>query len=202
MHALLLAAWLCLPAFPLNPVVQDTIAATNVHFTVGLSSPNGLAGSGPEFSFKYEIRFIHPIIVRAAFDYRTGKVNSILYPRGTLYGATVSTDVLYYRGTHKLTGYVGLGVVYTFHRFELAPEVTDSLRSNHQIAEVGFDPSLGFRITMGLRFHRVISLEIAITEARPNLTYVRRYTDESYSLRRERIRLSDARITLGYLWSI
>ena len=94
MYTLLIASWLCLPAFPLNPVAQDTIASVNVHFTVGLSGPNSLVGSGPEITSKYEIRLIHPVVVRAAFDYRYGKVNSILFPKGTLHSATVSTDAL------------------------------------------------------------------------------------------------------------
>ena len=202
MYTLLLASWLCLPAFPLNPVAQDTIASLNAHFTVGLSGPNSLVGSGPEITSKYEIRLIHPVVVRAAFDYRFGKVNSILFPRGTLHSATVSTDALYYRGTHKLTGYLGLGLVYTFHHYHLTNDAADSLRENHQVQDVGIRPTFGLRITMGLRFHRTVSLEIGITEARPNLKFVRRLSEKSYSVTTERIRLSDVRITLGYLWPL
>ena len=129
-------------------------------------------------------------------------MNTILVPKGTLHGATFSTDVLYYRGTHKLTGYLGLGVVYTFHHYHLTAAAADSLRENHQIQDVGIRPTFGLRMTMGLRFHRTISLEIGVTEARPNLKFVRQLSARSYSVTTERIRLSDARITLGYLWPL
>ncbi len=202
MYALLLASWLCSPVFPLNPIAQDTIASVNVHLTVGLSGPNSVVGSGPEVTSKYEIRLIHPLVVRTALDYRFGRVNSILFPKGTLHNAAVSADALYYRGTHKLTGYLGLGLVYTFHHYHLTNDAADSLLENHQIRDVGIRPTLGLRLTMGLRFHRVISLEIGVTEARPNLRFVRQLGETSYSVTTERIRLSDARVTLGYLWPL
>jgi len=202
MYTLLMAGWLCLPAFPLNPVAQDTIASVNVHFTIGLRGPNNFVSSGPELTSKYEIRLIHPLIVRAAFDYRFGKVNSVLFPHGRLHTATVSVDLLYYRGTNKLTGYLGLGVVYAFHHYTLSHNAADSLLKNHQVRDVSVKPNFGFRITMGLRFHRNISLEIGITEIRPKLEFVKWLSENSYSVTTQRMRLSDVRITLGYLWSI
>ena len=197
MHNLLLTTWLCLPVFPLYPVEQDTIAPVNLHFTVGLSGPNGLVAAGPEVTAKYEMLLIHPVIVRTAFDYRYGRVNSKLYPSGNLHAATVSVDVLYYRGRHKLTGYLGLGVVYTLHGFQLASAAADSLLSNHQINEVNLKRAFGYRIIMGLRFHSKLSLEIGITEVRPKLLFISRLDENSYSVPEEKIRLSDVRGTVG-----
>ncbi len=202
MYTLFIASWLCLPVFPLNPIAQDTIASVNMHFTVGVNGPNQLVGSGLELTSKYEIRLIHPVVARAAFDYRFGKVTSKLFPQGHLHTATTSIDLLYYRGTRKLTGYLGLGLVYTFHRYVLAGDVADSLRQNYQITEVGIRPNFGFRITMGLRFHRDVSLEIGITEVRPKLQFIRRLSETSYSVSTHRMRISDVRVTLGYLWSL
>lgn len=196
---MLLTSWLCLPVFPLNPTAQDTIAPKNLHFTVGISSPNGLVGVGPEVTAKYEMLMVHPVIVRAAFDYRFGRVNSKLYPAGDLHGATVSAVALYYRGRHKLTGYIGMGIVYTFHGFRPTSAAADSLYKNHQVDEVGIKPAFGYRIVLGLRFHRDFSLEIGITEVKPKLLFTSRLTEDSYSVVAEKIRLSDVRVTVGYL---
>ncbi|HWR83325.1 MAG TPA: hypothetical protein VN285_08480 [Candidatus Deferrimicrobium sp.] len=202
MHAWLTACWLCLPAYPLNPVWQDTMASSNLHVTVGLSGPNNLVGSGPELTGKYELRVVHPVVVRAAFDYRFGKVTSRTFPRGHLHSLAASMDVLYYRGTRKLTGYMGVGVMRTFHQYKLSQAAADSLLRYHQVREVGFRPTVGFRITMGLRFQRDVSLEIGVSEARPKLQFIRWLDGATYTVKAHRVRLSDARITLGYLWPL
>ncbi len=202
MHSLLLAAWLSLPAYPLNPVAQDTIDLINMHFTVGISGPSNVLSSGPEITSKYELRLVHPVVVRAAVDYRLGKVNSVLFPAGEIHTGTFSADVLYYRGTSKLTGYLGIGAIYSVYRYGLTPSAADSLRKNDQVQEVSIMPTFGMRLTMGLRFNRNISLELGITESRPLLQLVRRLSANSYSVTTRNMRLSDMRLTVGYLWTI
>ncbi len=202
MYVLLLASWLCLPTFPLNPIRQDTIAPLNLHFTIGVSGPDGLVATGPETTTKFEMLMMHPFVVRTAFGYRFGKVNSKLHPMGYLHGMTASVEALYYRGTHKLTGYIGVGIVHTLHHYQLARAAADSLYANYRIDDVSMQRAFGYRIILGLRLHRIFSIEIGITEVKPKLAYTSHLSKDSYSITKEKIRLSDVCVTVGYLLTL
>ena len=202
MNILLVTSWLCLPVFPLNPTAQDTLPPMNLHFTIGLSSPNGLTQAGPEATAKYEMLIIHPVVAQLAFDYRYGKAKSKLYPTGNLHGATLSLVALYYRGTHKLMGYIGAGAVYTLHYFQLSDGSADSLLRNEGITKVSLSRAFGYRIILGLRFHQSFSLEIGVTEVKPKLVFTERLSKNSYAVSADRIRLSEVRVTVGYLLTL
>ncbi len=201
MHFLVLTSWLCLPLFPLNPVAQDTLPPFSAHVSAGIGSPNRLTGPTAELTAKYEVLLFHPLVARTAIDYRIGKVTSKLYPKGILQGATLSLEFFAYRGTRRLTGYLGLGVVYAYHSYSLSKAAADSLRTNHLISDIDVIPTFGYRLTLGLRFHRSVSLEIGITEVSPKLKYIQWLSPSSYATSYEKVRLSEARVTLGYLWS-
>jgi hypothetical protein len=202
MHFLLMATLMLAPAYPINPSAQDTISPMNLHFTMGFSSPNNFAGSGPELSAKYEVRFFHPLVLRSAADLRIANVVNKSFPKGDLRTATFSLDALYYRGTDKLTGYLGVGAVYSVFGYDLTPGVQDSLSRTQNIHDVSLNPTYGVRLTLGLRFDRNYSIEVGITETRPQLEYVRRHSNNTFSVITENTRMSDVRLTVGYLWTL
>jgi len=199
MSVLLIAIWLMSPAFPLNPVQQDTINHVNMHLTAGISGPTRLITSGPEVTAKYEVMFHHPFVLRAAFDYRYSKMNSNLYPKGNFHGTTISADVIYYRGTNKTTGYLGVGAVYVKNFITLPRSLSESLYQNDHIVDIYMRSKLGYRLTFGLRFHRNYSFELAITEVSPTLVTKSFISDNQFSTRSEKIRLNNVRFTVGYL---
>lgn len=202
MTALLFATLVSLPIYPLNPVEQDTISFINVHVTAGLNGPGSIVNTGPEFTVKYEMVIAHPFIIRTAFDYRYGAVRSIHYPDGGLHRMTVSADGLYYRGTDKLTGYVGLGLVWSTFDYSLSAAAADSLLTNFGIEEVGMSSGLGYRITGGLRIHKSYSIEIGLTDTRPDYTYTIRHDENRFSVGSEQVRFNDFRISFGYLFNL
>jgi outer membrane protein W len=193
---------MCLPAYPLNPIEQDTLAPVNLHFTVGINGPNGFTSAGPEATIKYEVLMVHPLVARIAFEYRFGETRSRLYPNGKLHGATLSLVALYYRGTYKLTGYVGAGLLYTFHHFRPSSAAADSLRNNYSISDVSLQPAFGYRIVMGLRFRHTYSLEVGVTEVNPNLAFTEQLAQNRFAVSKERIRMSEVRITIGYVFAL
>ena len=210
MYILILTVWLSLPVAPLNPIEQDTVSAMNLHFTAGLSSPTGILATGPVFSVKWEILAIHPLILRSGIDYQFGAFknrtfntfDNIKEINGKVHNLTLSTDALYYRGTNRLTGYIGLGAILTVGDIKLNRESEEQLRHNYDITDIGFKPKLGYRITLGLRYQRVYSLEIAITEIEPDYTvsyYTGNYTYEEISRRTD---FSGFKVSLGYLWTL
>jgi len=141
MYALLLASWLCLPLAPFNPLEHDTLASVNLHFSAGMSGPNGIVSFGPEISTKYEVLAIHPLVLRGAVDYRYGKLKSNLYPKGDIHTTTLSIEALYYRGTNYMTGYVGFGAVYAFNWFNPSATTSDSLWLNESITDIDLEAS-------------------------------------------------------------
>lgn len=82
MFTLILASLLSLPLYPLNPEAQDTLASANLHFTIGVNGPNSIVSTGPEMSLKYEMLVQHPIVIRAAVDYKYSDVTTRLFPNG------------------------------------------------------------------------------------------------------------------------
>ncbi len=199
MYSLLLTAWLCLPVAPLNPIEEDTLAAINLHFTAGISGPNGVVSTGPEISAKYEMRVLHPLILRGAVEYKYGKMSSKLYPQGGLHTSTLSLETLYYRGTNHLTGYIGGGVVYAFNWFRPTTATADSLRAMENVTDVNVSEQIGYRITLGLRYYRSYSLEVGITELRPDIVKQEDTGQASFSKKYRQTKTGSFRITVGYL---
>ncbi|MBU0982867.1 MAG: hypothetical protein KKA42_03290 [candidate division Zixibacteria bacterium] len=199
MHALLVTLWLSLPLAPYNPIEQDTLPSISAHFTAGLTSPNGIVSLGPELSSKFEMLVVHPFLVRGALDLNYGKTVSALYPQGDLYSLTMAGDALYYRGTNHLMGYVGIGFVYTFYHFSASRASMDSLFAEERVVDVDVDKALGYRLTLGLRMHRSYSLELGITEIRPEFLLQADEGNGTISRWRKSTRTSSFRLTFGYL---
>lgn len=199
MHVLLIAIWLISSAFPLNPIQQDTLNHANMHLTAGINGPNHLIAPGPEVTAKYEVMFHHPFVLRVAFDYHYGKMNSNLYPKGKFHGTAFSAEILYYRGTYKTTGYLGIGAVYAKNYVTLPNSLTESMYETDRVVDIYMLSELGYRLTLGLRFFRNYSLELAITEISPTLVTKSHISENQFSTHSEKIRLNYVRFTLGYL---
>ncbi|MEW6051451.1 MAG: hypothetical protein AB1644_10370 [Candidatus Zixiibacteriota bacterium] len=210
MYSLVMASWLCLPLAPLNPLEQDTLPVMSFHLTAGITAPTDISSSGPELTAKYEMLATHPVVVRGTVEYRFSHIRANVYPqrdsryvrlRGDLHGFTAGADVLYYRGTNRLTGYLGLGAVYSLHSLITDEAASASMARTFDIDKIEIAPAVGYRVTMGLRYHRVYSLEITITELRPKFLYTR-YMDTGYARSDDPTRLSGFRVSVGHLWTI
>jgi hypothetical protein len=202
MLALLLSAWMVLPAFPLNPTDQDTLATSNLHFSAGFRGASDLVTAGPGVNAIYELMVWHPIVARLSIGYGYGSIASRLYPQGEVQSGTVAVEGLYYRGSDKLTGYIGFGVLYSRHSLSLEDGVRDSLWRDHSIDEVKIEDSPGFRLIMGIRRDVRYSLELSITEIRPKFLYRSRFSTSAIAELREKVRLNDYRIMIGYLFEL
>jgi hypothetical protein len=202
MLALLMAAMMSLPLYPLNPVEEDTLASVNAHISLGFRAPSDVVSAGPELSAKYELLIMHPVVVRTSVDYKYGELSARQYPRGPMHAVSFALESFYYRGTDKLTGYIGAGALFTVHSFKPHAWIADSLRSQFAIREVRIDAAPGFRIALGLRYRSVYALELTITEMRSNLNYIRDTGIGMVAERKEEIRLSDIRVTFGYLFTL
>lgn len=202
MLALLMAAMMSLPLYPLNPVEEDTLATINAHLSMGFRAPTDVVSAGPEVSAKYELLVMHPVVMRTSVDYGYGELSSKQYPRGPLHSASVALEGFYYRGTDELTGYIGAGVLFSYYSFSPNSYASDSLRSNFGIRDVSIGSAPGFRITLGLRYESVYAMEFTVTEVRSNMKYVREAAASVVGEREQEIRLSDIRLTFGYLFTI
>ena len=202
LNTLLMTSWLCLPIAPLNPVEEDTLASISLHFTAGLSNPNGIVTAGPMVSAKYEMLAIHPFMVRGTMDLMYGRVTSNLFPKGHLWSMMFGADAIYYRGTNHLTGYIGLGIVYAVHHFDPFDGTADSLLAYERITRVDLKQRFGYRLTLGLRYHKSYSLEIGVVELKPDFkkTGMDGHGRETRSY--ETTRTGSFRITLGYVFEI
>ncbi|MEE8403903.1 MAG: hypothetical protein V3S17_00775 [candidate division Zixibacteria bacterium] len=199
MYSLILTSLLSLPVFPLNPTDRDTLNSSNFHITAGVSSPSDFATAGPEFTLKYELLFYHPIVLRTGVEYNRGRVTKISFPNGDYHGFTTSVEILYYRGTDRMMGFMGMGVVYNQSYLNMDGSVADSLLAAENISDVYLRGNAGYRFIFGLRKSRLWSFEIRMTDIRTHLVYRRNLGAYRYSIQREPVRLSDFRITLGYL---
>jgi hypothetical protein len=202
MHELLLTTWLCLPIAPLNPTEQDTLTDLTFHLTAGLANSNGIVSVGPNASAKFEMMVIHPWVIRVGVDYRYATFNSQLYPKGDLNMFGVSSDVLYYRGTNHLTGYLGFGVSYAANKFSANQGTRDSLRRHAGITDIAMQPQWGYRFTMGLRVNRKMSIEISVTDIRPRFKYRRQYSASSSSHFSETTNTGSFQVAVGRVWEI
>lgn len=202
MMTLLTTAWLCLPLAPLNPIQQDTIAAMNLHVTMGVTSPNHLVGVGPRLSIGYEALAVHPWVVAATLDYQYGGLAREVGLAGNMHQGTLSLCGLYYRGTDKLTAYLGGGPILRFGRVSPSAATSDSLWSNNQVESVALKVAPGYRIFLGMRFHRAISLEVAVNQVTSDLKYTRRLAPTKTAIYGQEVNLSSFSITLGYIWQL
>ncbi len=199
MLTLIVAAWMALPLYPLNPPVQDTLGTMNLHLAAGINGPNHLAGPGPYASVKCELLLHHPLVLRGSLDYNYARTGSSLYPDGRLHSATLAAELLVYRGTDQATGYLGAGVVYYRGFLGLDRDAADSIYLSDSITDMELLGKLGLRMMVGLRLSRDISIELGVTEVRPTLRTTTQLENGRYSELNERIRLHDVRLTVGYI---
>ena len=199
MYGLIITALASLPIFPLNPTQDDTVNTMNFHFTAGVVSPSELVSVGPELTIKYEFLFSHPLVLRTGLDYRFGRMNQLKYPKGDYHGFTFSAECLYYRGSQKMKGFVGAGAVYNYSLVLPDSRTADSIMALEQISDVQIDKRLGYRIIFGVRRSDLWSFELRVTDIRTNLVYERDLAPNRFSLEKQKIKLSDIRVTVGYL---
>ncbi len=202
MNALVFAYMLAMPLYPVNPVQQDTVNFMNMHFTAAVTGPNTVLSTGVELSTKYELMLIHPIVLRGAIDYKFGSVSDAQYPDGYLYGPTLSVEALYYRGTTKMTGFVGGGLVFSHYDMSLSSAAADSLLKYEDVTDVGFKSTMGYRFTAGLRFRSVISLEVNLTDLRPDFIKTQSLGPSVYAEKHRQTRFNDIRLSIGFLLPI
>ena len=202
MLAIICAAFLTLPLYPLNPVEQDTVSTINLHLTAGVSSHSGMISAGPELTAKFEYLFNHPFIFRSSLDYIYGEIKSNNYPNGTMHRQSLSTEVVYYRGTKKITAYLGLGIVYGRGIFNLSDSSFFDDETDGIPQEINVGHALGYRFLMGLRFKHKYSIEVTITEISPSFIYFRRTSATSYSEEEFEFRANYFKVSLGYLFKL
>ncbi len=203
MLTLIVTSWLtAAAAFPLNPTEQDTLDYMNLHLTAGMSGPNHLVSSGLEISAKFETLIHHPFVLRAAVDYKYGNMTSKAYPKGSIHGTTYSLDCFYYRGTDHLTGYVGLGALFSKSYPVPSQSVADSLLVNENVTDVSMSSQVGYRVTLGLRFDQNFSVEIGLTDVRPKLLTTKSFSANRSSVYQEQLHLQEVRVSVGYLVTI
>ena len=211
MLELLLAGWLCLPLAPINPVRQDTLDIMAVQIFGGAHTGNETVHTGPTVGLKYEVLPVHPLVLRSGLEYRFGQVRGLNLPAGDLHELYASADVIYYRGTNRLTGYLGVGLLIGFASFSPLESVRDSLLDldwgldpNDPITQFDVDTETewGYRLTLGLRFRETVSFEINITEIRPQFIYRVSTRDLNRTEIREEFRNNSFNVTFGYVISI
>ena len=194
-----LAGFAAAPLAPLNPLHQDTLPGQSLHVTAGFTSPNGIVSAGGELSAKYEFMVLHPWVMRGGLDLKYAQTVSNLYPKGDLLSTTASIDALYYRGTWRLLAYIGLGAVYTMNHFSSSPATADSLLLYESVTDVDISRQWGYRVTLGMRFHSRYSLEIAVTELRPDFIKHAFRSSGAMSRSFQGTRTGSFRISLGYV---
>ena len=202
MYSLLLTTLLSMPIYPLNPTVQDTVATHVIHITAGAVGPNEVASAGPDFTLKNEFLIHHPVVVRAGIEYRFGSMSSKRFPHGHLQALTLATSVLYYRGTNRMTGYLGAGVVYVMSGLKMKTAVADSLFRAEDVTGIDLSNTLGYRFLLGLRYRNSFSLEISLTNTRPDFVKHSELNQFSSLDKSEPLKLNDVRVSLGYLFNL
>lgn len=202
MNTLLLVTWLALPLAPLNPTEEDTLASMSAHFTASVTAPNGIVSAGPELSAKYEMLVVHPFVVRGAVDLKYCRTVSELFPKGQLLSLPLSLDAFYYRGTDRLTGYIGFGGMYTINSFSPNASTIDSLMQHQSVNDVTMRNEFGYRLTLGLRYKKVYSLELSISEVYPDFVLHGRDPEGGETRSHMTTRVGGFRLSIGYLFTI
>lgn len=196
----LIITWLAAaPLYPLNPIEQDTLNNMNLHITAGLRGPSHISSAGPIFSVKYEYLLHHPFLLRTSFEYGFSRMQTLLYPKGDFHNTTYATDFIYYHGTNRYTGYLGIGIVLNKNYLQLDKEVADSLWQAEQITSVSMSLHLGYRLTFGMRMNKDFSIEVIITDVRPKLLMTSTFPNNEIGIQREEVRIQTVRLTFGYL---
>ncbi len=202
MLTLLVAGWLTLPIAPLNPVHQDTMDVFALHFSAGMHISNGKVGNGPGLSASVEALATHPVVLRLGIGYRTGDLEFKSLPDGEIRQGLIFGDVLYYRGTNHLMGYLGIGLVYSFGNFEPKDGVLDSLLVQESVIDLDFESSRGYRLLVGLRIRQSVSFEIIINEVESGVLKIRGFSQGETSRRPDRFRNASFAIKFGYLFTL
>ncbi|SYZ73801.1 exported hypothetical protein [Candidatus Zixiibacteriota bacterium] len=205
MHQLLMVLFLLNPIVPKNPVAQDTVEVTNIHFTVGARVGGELLKPGPEAGVKLEYLLTHPVIVRVSADLNTAYVSNFRFPEGRKKSLDLAFETLAYRGRDKFTVFLGLGAVLSLSSFDLHKQMPDSvfpvdtLVSPSQIYKTRIENGYGYRIILGFRYQVHYSFEFGFQEIRPNFSFWSRDTEGQYIIYRK-AKLSTLRFTIGYLF--
>jgi len=202
MTALILAALLTTASWPLNPVKQDTAAFLNLHVNAGITAPNGVAAIGGDASAKLEMLITHPFVIRAGMDYRAGSVMIRRLPDGLVHGPTWSIEAMYYRGTNRMVGYIAAGPVFATNMFRLDGHAADSLAKSHSIESLGLKPTIGGRLTFGLRYRKAMSIEVSITALQPEFVYTERHGPNRWTEFTQKERFNDFRVSFGYVFEL
>lgn len=212
MHLLLALYWLAVPLAPLNPIEQDTLPISAVSTSLGFAAGNGIVTPGPELSVSYELLLIHPVVARAGLDMRMGNASTRIWPdgedglpamvHGPFQSMALGVDVFYYRGTDKLTGYLGMGALYSFQHYRPDNSSATTLLANYGIDDVTMKQRFGYRLFLGLRFRRVYSFEIGVSELRPDASFSGHQTSSQYFSGANRTRLGSVKISIGRIWTI
>lgn len=200
MLALLCASLLTLPLYPLNPTDQDTLSAQTVRIGLGMNGPNTYAKVSPEINLKYELLIQHPVVVRMGVDYRPTFMNSKQHPDGVLHTVTFSSDIIYYRGTDHMTAYIGIGPTLSVYDMSLDKSAADSMYAFHSITDVRVRTAPGYRISLGLLYRRVYSLEISFAQSKPKFIYTSDLPGGGFAENGISTKVGDIRVTLGYLF--
>jgi opacity protein-like surface antigen len=193
---------MALPLFPLNPVEQDTLNTVNLHVTAGLTGPDNLVDPGFQFTGKYELLVKHPFVVRGAAEYGYNPIGDRDLPDGSIHAMNLALEGLYYRGTDHMTGFIGAGVVLYKGFVSLDSDAADSLFQTSQVTDVDIKSKIGWRFLLGLRFSKVFSVEVALSEIRPTLIETQQIGADQFKETSTGYRLHTVRLTLGYVFSL
>jgi hypothetical protein len=200
------------PLAPLNPLEQDTLPAECFHVSAGVAAGNGVFSTGPEMSAMFEIRPIHPMLVRWELIGRVGSAGIRIWPSGTgispfvangsFQSATLGVTALYYRGTTKMTAYIGMGAVYTMAHFAAGSASRSSLSRDYGVNSVSLNPTFGYQLLLGLRYRKSYTLEIGVIELRPDAEYRGSLVNSGYFTGSDQTRLGGFHISIGRIWTI
>jgi len=202
MEEIVLTLFLLAPIVSKNPVAQDTVAPINFHVEFGYRPASDVIGFAPEMGAKFEYLLFHPIILTGFADYSISNIRDLRLPEGQNHAVDLGVEALLYRGTKKLTAYLGAGLVYSINHFELRKQLTDSLYTNSGIYKTEIDNKYGYRVIMGFRVREHFSFEFGYQETRPKYLFWGNSPDGHKIVIYKDAQLSAVRFTLGYLFSL
>lgn len=201
MHEILMAVIMLAPIVSKNPVEQDTVAITNIHLSAGYRPANDILGQGGEAGAKFEYLLFHPIIIRSSIDYNFCNIKSHRLPEGQNRAVDLSVEALIYRGTKKLTAYLGGGLVYSLNHFKLKKQFDDSLFANGAIYKTELENKYGYRVIMGFRIREHYTFEFGYQESHPSFMFWGYSPSGNNFVIYKDGELSALRFTLGYVFS-
>ena len=212
MHVLLMLTWLAAPLAPLNPIEQDTFPPAALHAAIGGAIGNGIVSAGPIIAIQYEQLAIHPIVVRGGVELRAGSAKMRIWPDGDTGSSAVidgncesmalGVDCFCYRGTRRLTAYIGIGLLYSFSHFNANSSSIAPARAEWGIDDLSVQQQFGYRLLLGLRFRKNYSFEIEVTELRPDVQFSGRLSPTRYFTGSNQTRLSTFSLSLGRSWTL